>query len=272
MKKSKLLLFLAVFMIFLTKPSFAINIKGNGIDLSNNIIKINTKAQIVNLGDDTVTINSDNAPLLSSREDPRVIGLVPNKTKLCLVESADEYYKVQYGDAELWVLKAYTTEGSEYAINKYTKYKQINEPWSTISYSAGNIGSSGCGPTSAAICASGLGCSLNPGQIVQAYKGGHLVASTWANRLLLDNIGYNLSENVGGRKALSFLAAGQPVICGASPGYYTSYGHFMALIGVRGNEVYLSDPYSYRETRNGWIDIDTLMDRGVDGFYVVSKK
>jgi hypothetical protein len=230
-------------------------------------------ADEVNIGD-TVTINVENVPIQESIDNPRVIWKIPKGTQLELLEKKDLFYNVNYNGTLGWILKTYTKEGAAANVGEFSSYKQMGQIWSSIKYSQGNIGTSGCGPTSAAICISGLGDYTNPGGIVQegykVYKS--FVAGTYSNRLLLNNIGYNLSENVGAASALKYLNDGNPIICHAGPGFYTSYGHFMALIGVRGNEVYLSDPYSYSLTRNGWIDINTLMSRGVDAFYVVTRK
>lgn len=227
----------------------------------------------VNLEDGFVTINVANIPVQLALDTAQIIDVIPLGAKVKVIGSTDEFYEIEYRNMTGWILKNYTVEGATISIDSFTKYKQKNQPWSSISYSEGDIGTSGCGPTSAAICASGLGCKLNPGELVQAkYKDVHLVASTYSNRLLLASVGYNLSENVGREGALANLATGNPIICAAEPGFYTSYGHFMALIGVRGSEVYLSDPNSYSDTRNGWVDVDTLISRGVHAFYVVTRK
>ncbi len=227
-----------------------------------------------NLEDGFVTINVTNIPVQLAVDTSQIIDLIPLGSKVKVIDSTDEFYEIEYKNTTGWILKNYTVEGASISIDSFTNYKQNNQPWSSIKYSEGNIGSSGCGPTSATICISGLGSKLNPGDLVQeGYKVySSFVAGTYSNRRLLNNIGYNLSENVGATNALTYLNNGKPIICHAGPGYYTSYGHFMALIGTRGNEVYLSDPYSYKSDRNGWIDINLLMSRGVDAFYVVTKQ
>ena len=225
----------------------------------------------IDLKEDFVTTSVVDVPAHITVNKAQVIYLVPSDTKLKVIDSTDEFYEVEYKNVPGWILKRYTLEGSALSVDNFINYKQFGQSWSSIPYSEGNIGTSGCGPTSAAICVSGLGCKLNPGDIVKKL-GYNLTASIWANRTLLSNIGYNLSDDVGRDGALAQLASGNPIICAADPGFYTKYGHFMALIGVRGNEVYLSDPNSYSETRNGWIDIDLLIDRGVHKFLVVTKK
>ena len=223
---------------------------------------------------DTITINVSNTPIQKAVDDTEVIGKAPLGTELKLLDKNGLFYKVEYNNTMGWILKTYTKEGVVDNVGNYTSYKQIGQTWSSIPYSKGTISSSGCGPTSAAICISGLGDPTNPGELVKKYTSvhGNLIASTYANRCLLNNIGYNLSADIKAQGALRSLTEGYPIICHAGKGDYTSYGHFMALIGVRGNEVYLSDPYSYSSARNGWIDINTLMSKGVDAFYRVSRK
>ena len=68
---------------------------------------------------------------------------------------------------------------------------------------------------------------------------------------------------------LSNLEAGNAILVHASTGYYTSGGHYMALIDVNGNNVYLSNPGS--RSKNGWVNINTLISRNVDWYMVVSR-
>ena len=260
--KKIIVLLLVISLIFMQESALAIITSGN------ERTAINLKVG------DTITVNVDNAPMQLDVDDTKVIGKVPSGKELKLLEKKDLFYKVEYNDTYGWILKTYTKEGAAASMGEYSAYKQMGKIWSSIRYSNGNIGTSGCGPTSAAICISGLGNTLNPGEIVEegykVYRS--FVAGTYSNRLLLNNLGYNLSDDVGASAALKYLNDGNPIICHAGPGDYTSYGHFMALVGVRGTEVYLSDPYSYSSARNGWIDINTLMSKGVDAFYVVTKK
>ena len=71
------------------------------------------------------------------------------------------------------------------------------------------------------------------------------------------------------KKQISFATKGNCLLIHASAGYYTSGGHYMALLGCKGNQVYLSNPGSSWKT--GWVSINDLLSRNVDWYAVVSQ-
>ena len=158
-------------------------------------------------------------------------------------------------------------------LGEATDYKQFGMSWSSIPYSVGNIGKSGCGPTSVAICASVFGIKLNPGELVQSWTGEKLYASYTSNGKLLNSIGLTQTK-VSKSQAIAHLQEGKPLILRCTKGYYTSQGHYMAATAIRTvngkTQVYISNPSSYYKT--GWTDFDKLEPRGVFEMFAVDVK
>jgi len=246
-----------------------------------------------------VTTNTNNVPLCANKNDSRVILLIPNSTTLIKDSAEGEWYKVTYGENTGWIGRLYTIEGTAEikaekekaekekaqtstnspvssgttVLGNYKNYKQSGQSWSKIPYSHGNIGNSGCGPTSVAICASGFGINLNPGQLVKKWTGRKLYASSTSNGKLLNMIGLKQTK-ASGSKLLQHLTSGKPALARCKKGYYTSKGHYMAVIGIRNKngttQVYISNPGS--KSKTGWTNYSLLAERGVFEYYLVSKK
>ena len=170
----------------------------------------------------------------------------------------------------------------------YIEYKQGDYDTTPPSYSAtgnyGTIKAKGCMPTSIAIILSGMGVTDSNGQV---YTPESLIASR-----TIDNIASGSStagnakktfERVGlkctsrastsgkANAILSELASGNAILVHARKGYYTGEGHFMTLIDVNGRQVYLSNPGTRNSSKNGWIDINTLINRDVDWYMVIGR-
>lgn len=170
--------------------------------------------------------------------------------------------------------------------NNYIEYKQGDYDTIPPRYNAtgsyGTIKAKGCLPTCISIILSGMGVTDSNGQI---YTPESLIVSG-----TIDDIPSGSSNESNARKTfnkvgltggarnstsgrandiLSNLEAGNAILVHASTGYYTSGGHYMALIDVNGNNVYLSNPGS--RSKNGWVNINTLISRNVDWYMVVSR-
>lgn len=170
--------------------------------------------------------------------------------------------------------------------NNYIEYKQGDYDTIPPRYSAtgkyGTIREKGCLPTCISIILSGMGVTDSNGQI---YTPESLIVSG-----TIDDIPSGSSNESNARKTfnkvgltggaktstsgqanniLSNLEAGNAILVHASTGYYTSGGHYMALIDVNGNNVYLSNPGS--RSKSGWVNINTLISRNVDWYMVVSR-
>ena len=139
----------------------------------------------------------------------------------------------------------------------YKNFKQGDFP--NIPYSEGSIATSGCGATSTAIVLSGYGYDVSVPEVAN-WITANSVPTTWdANQKALEHFGGITSKVIIGgntkqdtmnyveqiRKAFS---EGKPVIANVKPSVaggnlYTSYGHYIVLLGEDQNgTVLVSDP------------------------------
>lgn len=158
--------------------------------------------------------------------------------------------------------KTYTTNGKT-----YKEFKQASGTYYDVHYSGGNISSSGCGPTSAAIVASGYGKNYNPGTLVEAakkkYHVSNFTASPDATGKMLKTAGLNYTEtfSLSKEQFKNHLKSGRPVVmsvdnsCG---GLFTNHTHYIAILDInkKGDKVYVANPSS---KASGWIDIDKVI-------------
>lgn len=165
------------------------------------------------------------------------------------------------------------TEGDGYSSTftangrMYKEFKQSKGSYSSDKYSEGTVSSSGCGPTSSAIVASGYGASYNPGELIseakRKYKVINFTASPDATGKMLTTAGlkYSTHYTLGKNQLQSHLKSGKPAVlsvdnsCG---GMFTSATHYIAILDINssGNQVYVSNPSS---KATGWIDIDKVI-------------
>ena len=165
--------------------------------------------------------------------------------------------------------------------NSYIEYKQGDYPNTPPRYNAtgswGSIKDKGCMPTSIAIISTGFGIKDKDGKLytpVTFVEQVHNSGSSYANaKNAMAKIGLSLGPQTwtkdNASKMIAHLNSGQPLLIHARTGYYTGGGHYMTILDVRGNEVYLSNPGS--RTKTGWVNINTLISRNVDWFAAVSK-
>ena len=146
--------------------------------------------------------------------------------------------------------------GNSQVINKPVYYSQIDSRWKNVPYtSTGNssqtIGSSGCGPTSAAMIVAGLrDSSVNPKTMADLYvkngfrspnDGTYASAFKWtANRY---NIPFKQLYNVN--DAIQAVRDGYYLVVSCSNGLFTTGGHYIVISGIDGNTLKIYDPYLY---------------------------
>ena len=146
--------------------------------------------------------------------------------------------------------------GNSQVINKPVYYSQIDSRWKNIPYtSTGNpnqtIGSSGCGPTSAAMIVAGLRDSdVTPVTLADLYvkngfrspsDGTYSSAFKWtANRY---NIPFKQLGNVN--DAIQAVRDGYYLVVSCSKGLFTTGGHYIVIAGIDGNILKIYDPYLY---------------------------
>ncbi len=151
-----------------------------------------------------------------------------------------------------------------------TYYSQIDPRWKNIMYSSTNnasqtIGSSACGPTSAAMVVSSIKGTITPDTMSALFvKYGYRSANNgtyWsAYRAVADefNIGYTETSDI--QKAIELLRNNHYVICSVGNGLFTTGGHYIVLVGIDGDTLKIFDPYLYNgkfntSTRRGKVEV-----------------
>ena len=147
--------------------------------------------------------------------------------------------------------------------NGLTYYSQIDSRWKNNLYTSTNnttqtIGSSGCGPTSAAMVVSSIKGTITPDTMANLFvKYGYRSANNgtyWsAYRAVANefNIGYTETSDI--QKALDLLRNKNYIIVSCGNGLFTTGGHYIVIVGIEENTLKIYDPYLY----NGKFDIST---------------
>lgn len=152
-----------------------------------------------------------------------------------------------------------------------TYYNQTDSRWryhmySSVGDSSQTIGTSGCGPTSAAMIVTATRGAITPDQIGDLFvQYGYRSASNgtyWsAFRAVADefNIGYTETSDI--QRALQLLESNNYVVVSVGNGLFTTGGHFIVLTELNGNTITVYDPYLYSgkfdtSTRRGKVTVD----------------
>lgn len=158
--------------------------------------------------------------------------------------------------------KVYKVNGKE-----YKEFKQSQGSYASVPYSGGTISSSGCGPTSVAIVASGYGKNYTPGTLVEdakkKYNVSNFTASPNATAKMLNTAGlsYTSTYSLTKENLKNHLKTGKPAVlsvdnsCG---GMFTSATHYIAILDIdeNGKKVYVANPSN---KASGWINIDNVI-------------
>lgn len=151
-----------------------------------------------------------------------------------------------------------------------TYYSQIDSRWKNRSYTSigkasQTIGSSGCGPTSAAMVVSSIKGTVTPEIMADTFvKYGYRSANNgtyWsAYRAVADefNIGYTETADI--QKAIELLRNDNYIICSVGNGLFTTGGHYIVVVGIEGETLKIYDPYLYNgkfetSTRRGKVEV-----------------
>lgn len=152
-----------------------------------------------------------------------------------------------------------------------TYYSQIDSRWKDKMYSSvGNasqtIGTSGCGPTSAAMVVTACKGTITPDTMADLFvRYGYRSANSgtyWsAFRAVADefNIGYTETSDI--QRALQLLQNNNYVVVSCGNGLFTTGGHFIVLTELNGDTITVYDPYLYSgkfdtSTRRGKATVD----------------
>ena len=178
-------------------------------------------------------------------------------------EGFEEQGQVAYEGSE----KTPNVNVGEYA--GLTYYSQIDSRWSNKMYSSigdrsQTIGTSGCGPTSAAMVVSSIKGTITPDVMAGLYtqygyrsanQGTYWSAFRWTADVF--NIGY--SECYRLDDAVAKLRNNHYIIASCNQGLFTYGGHFIVLTGVEGNYIKVYDPYLY----NGKFDVSSRRGKAI---------
>lgn len=144
-----------------------------------------------------------------------------------------------------------------------TYYSQIDSRWKKDIYSSvgdysQTIGSSGCGPTSAAMVVSSIKGNITPKEMADLYvqygyrsknSGTYWSAFKWTADVF--NIEYKETGNFD--NAINALKDNNYVVVSCGAGLFTYGGHYIVIVGVDGENLKIYDPYLY----SGKFDVST---------------
>ena len=174
-------------------------------------------------------------------------------------------------------------------------FLQTDPRWARVPYSYvgnpahGTIGSSGCGPTSAAMVITGLGgynekIDLNGDGIIDPYEAsmyslekGHRVYGQGTSWAYFSDIGKATGLKVSQKSPMQYedviyaLQKGDPVVASMGPGAFTKGGHFIVLVGINENGmVIVNDPNSTSRSNVAWDFYNPILMQ-VKQFWIFSK-
>lgn len=141
---------------------------------------------------------------------------------------------------------------------------QYDSRWAFHKYGNGCMGSTACGPTCLAMCASGLtGRSVTPPEVSDyAQNNGYYIDGSGTDWMLFSE-GVNhfgliskilpLDENV----MKTSLDSGAAIILSLTTGDFTIHGHFIVVTGTSDGKFIVNDPSSIERSNMLW-DYDTL--------------
>lgn len=151
-----------------------------------------------------------------------------------------------------------------------TYYNQTDSRWKYHQYSSigdgsQTIGTSGCGPTSAAIVVTAIKGTITPPEMgdlfVQygyrsANSGTYWSAFRWTADVF--DIGYQETSSLD--NAVNLVRNNNYVIVSVGNGLFTTGGHFIVIVGIDGDTLKIYDPYLYSgkfdtSTRRGKVTV-----------------
>lgn len=241
MKNKKIIKFLVCLIIVLSAVFIV-----TGITFNNK-----NEDKIINEVTDTTMLIEEKEENPSTTEIPKLTEEDEQTTEVQEVESEsfERQGEVAYNGSD----KAPDVSTGNYT--GLTYYSQIDSRWKNKMYSIINdssqtIGTSGCGPTSAAMVVSSIKGTFTPAEMADLYvkygyrtknNGTYWSAFKWTADVF--NIGYSETNNLD--TAISKLRNNNYVIVSCNEGLFTYGGHFIVVVGIDGNTLKIYDPYLY---------------------------
>lgn len=144
-----------------------------------------------------------------------------------------------------------------------TYYSQVdsrwkNHPYTSISDNSQTVGTSGCGPTSAAMIVSSIRGTITPNTMANLFvangyrssnSGTYLSAFRWTADFF--NIEYEHTKDLN--RVVELLKDNNYIIASCGSGLFTYGGHIIVIYGAEDNNLKIYDPYLY----NGKFDTST---------------
>lgn len=152
-----------------------------------------------------------------------------------------------------------------------TYYSQIDSRWknhvyTSIGDNSQTIGTSGCGPTSAAMVVTAIKGTITPDSmgdlfVQYGYRSANSGTYWSAFRWVADVFDIEYQETTDIDKAIELLRNDNYVVCSVANGLFTSGGHFIVLTEINGDTITVYDPYLYSgkfdtSTRRGKATVD----------------
>ena len=152
-----------------------------------------------------------------------------------------------------------------------TYYSQIDSRWrshlyTSVGNSSQNIGTSGCGPTSAAMIVTATKGAITPPEMGDLFvKYGYRSSNNgtyWsAFKFVADTFDIGYQETYRLEDAIDLLKRDHYVIASCANGLFTTGGHFIVLTGIEGDTIRIYDPYLYSgkfetSTRRGKVRVE----------------
>lgn len=147
------------------------------------------------------------------------------------------------------------TEELVSASSQNVYYSQVdsrwkNHPYTSIGKASQTIGTSGCGPTSAAMVVSTIKGVVYPDTMGDLYvshgfrspnDGTYLSAFKWT----ANYYGIEYSQTTNLDTAVEYLRQGYKIVASCGNGLFTTGGHLIAIMGIDGDTLIIHDPYLY---------------------------
>lgn len=154
---------------------------------------------------------------------------------------------------------------------EYKEYKQNSSIWGSHTYwGDGTIAGDGCGPTSIAVILSGFKEYVNytPDKVADGMSS--TGSGTISQRLSSLGINNNIISSPTSYDVVTALNAGHPLIVSLNAGVPSDggsqftgsrSGHISAILGIDGDNVYVSNVYNSTNMRTGWVPLSIVMEK-----------
>lgn len=152
-----------------------------------------------------------------------------------------------------------------------TYYSQIDNRWknnmySSIADTSQTIGTSGCGPTAAAMIVTAIKGTISPPEMANlftqyGYRSRNQGTYWSAFRFVADTFNIEYQETSNFQNAVQLVKNQNYVVVSCANGLFTTGGHFVVITGIEGDTLKIYDPYLYTgkfetSTRRGKVKVD----------------